>query len=279
MGRGPGEYISFTDVQYSPKAKLIYAYDRNLSQIFTYDLSGNLIEKSKISRFVLDRFCKTSEGVWGYISSKSNNPKGYSLVLLSDDLQDIKAGFLPRKEFFNASWSNTFTFDNQGDGYFYCSGSNVIYRLDGDRTVPFCEINFGTKQLPYAELAQMTVQDTYEKTINGDYLGDISDVFVNDSSVLFQFSQTGEGVKNGYFCWANLSDGQNLTYNNSYTINVPAGLVDSYPLYLSNKTVIFPLYSMGYDEESYEFLYKKFGFLINAESNPVLCVCDLKNGW
>ena len=55
-GEGPDEYMFINDIQYDKENMLIFAHERFRNRIYTYDLSGNLVDKTQKSLISFNSF-------------------------------------------------------------------------------------------------------------------------------------------------------------------------------------------------------------------------------
>ena len=72
-GEGPDEYMFINDIQYDKENMLIFAHERFRNRIYTYDLSGNLVDKTQKSLISFNSFFKTEEGFWVYSCFSDEN--------------------------------------------------------------------------------------------------------------------------------------------------------------------------------------------------------------
>lgn len=94
-GRAPGEYLFFNEVIFDYNTKLIYAAERYLNQVYVYNLDGELLKQIK-SEYQFNSFCKADNGFWLYTCFKENNPEGYNLMLVNENMDTCIAGFCPQ---------------------------------------------------------------------------------------------------------------------------------------------------------------------------------------
>lgn len=275
-GGGKDEYMYWNDVYYSKKDRYIYAHERFQNRIYVYDLYGNLIFKTKQSRYQFNSFIKTSMGFFVYSCfKKPYNMDGYNLMLLDDELQELKKSYFPQEEFINASIDPAF-FTSDNNEFFYYPSSNVVYKL-GDEIIPYCQFDFGDRTMPYEEIVHLKYVETYEKILSGHgYLGDIKHCLSNGNWIYFQFSETdfNKPIEN-YYCMYNLKN-KNLYVETSPFINFGV-----YPIYrclkfLDDEIGIYLLPPYVLEKESLKMLSKQVNMQLTEESNPILVVCYLK---
>lgn len=277
-GEGPDDYLFFNDVMYEERTGLIYAHERYRNQIYIYDLAGKLIRKTPRGKYNFNSFCKTQEGFWVYSCFKGeNNPEGYNLMLLDDDLQVCKAAFFPQTAFINSVFSSMFTYDEKGTAYFYYPTSNCIYRLEGMQASPALEIDFGRKTLPYQAVARMVTFEEYEELIAGQaYFIRIDQVKIRSNLFYFTFMESGINVAvKAYSCLFDAADSSVKIYANPYIdhCNYP---VSSRLLAFGPNRMVYSMYPMMIDEKSLPLVLDNALFPIDAESNPVLVVFERK---
>ena len=277
-GEGPDDYLFFNDVVYEEETGLVYAHERYRNQIYTYDLTGKLVGKTPRGKYSFNSFCKTQAGFWVYSCFKGeNNPEGYNLMLLDDDLQVCKAAYFPQKAFINAVFSSTFTSDENGVPYFYYPTSNILYRLEGTTATAALEIDFGSKTLPYASIAQMSTFEEYEKLVSGQtYFTSVNRVKVQDGLFYFTFMESGENVAvAAYSCLFDAKHASSKIYAHPF-IDRCSYPVSSALLAFGPGRMVYALYPMMIDEKSLPLTFENGLFPVDAESNPVLAVFERK---
>ncbi|MDR3184121.1 MAG: 6-bladed beta-propeller [Prevotellaceae bacterium] len=277
-GNGPDEYAFFNDIQFNKKDSMIYAHERFRNCIYTYDLSGKLIKKSSRSKISFNSFYKTDEGYWVYSCFESGNPEKHNLMLLDEDLERVKKAFFPQESFINTTFSSTFITDEKEKVFFIYPSSNIIYELLREDALPFAQIDFGNKTMPYKQITQLKNMDEYDKLIaDKKYLGNISNYKINQNYFFFSFSETGFNVTVPmYNCFYNFSTKEVNIYKNPFiaSMNYP---VSSYLLYASDDVLIYPIYPMILSDDSFDILSKTLSADIQYDSNPILAMSKLKN--
>ncbi|WP_456087961.1 6-bladed beta-propeller [Parabacteroides sp.] len=275
-GTGKDEYTYWNDIYYSQEERRIYAHERFQNRIYVYDTNGNLILKTKKSKYQFNSFVKTSLGFFVYSCfKKPYNMDGYNLMLLDEELQELKKSYFPQEEFVNAVVSSTF-FTSNGNEYFYYPSSNIVYKL-GNEVTPYCKFDFGKRTMPYEEIIRLKYIETYEQILSGHgYLGDIRYCLANENWVSFQFSDTdfNRPVKN-YYCMYNLKNG------NVYVDTAPFVSFDMYPIhrclkFLDNEIGIYLLPPYILEKESLKMLSEQLNVQLTEDSNPILVICYLK---
>jgi hypothetical protein len=192
-GQGPGEHIMFNDVFFEKSSQLIYAHERIKRNMMIYNLSGDVINELPC-KYWFRGFCKNKDGFWVYSCYPEENPEGYALMLLNDNLTERIEGFFPQKSFFQAVNGSRFINDINDIFYFTYPFSNVIYQLNEGKPQPYFQIDFGSKTLPYSKIHKMSDPVEYtDLTYNNDYLGDIVNPHIINNKFYFSFSQTTGG--------------------------------------------------------------------------------------
>jgi hypothetical protein len=277
-GIGPNEYLYFNDIHYNAVSKQIYAHERYLNKMFIYDLYGNCIHKSEKLKYSFDSFYKTEEGYWIYSCYRNNNPNCYNLMLLDEEMQEMKAGFFPQKTFFFGISTSTFTCDENGTPYFFYPSSNIVYKLSGDNVFPYFMIDFGNRMMPYDKIIELTDVEEYTNIISDKkYLGDISNFKVNKDNIFFDFKESGfNTVVNYYHCLFNTNTMETFIYSNPFFDKCKYPIMTGIKQIVDNKFV-FVLEPSVFSENSFSILSKELSSYIDGESNPVLCLFELKN--
>lgn len=275
-GEGPDEYLFINDIQFDKEGMLIYAHERFRNCIYTYDLHGNLVDKTQKAYIQFNSFIKTKEGFWVYSCFDTDNPQHYNLTLLSSDLQHIKKQYFSQSEFVNVTFSSTFVSDESGRTFFYCPSSNIIYELSGSDALPFLEINFGDKTMPYKDIIKAKSMEDYDKLVSDkDYLGNIDRCFLDRNKVYFSFSNAGLGVVKSYNCFYDGELKRASVFNNPFMSS------SKYPistnlLYASDAVLVYPIYPSVFSEDSFMKLSQELSANIQFDSNLVLAICSLK---
>jgi hypothetical protein len=276
-GAGPDEYSFINDIQFSPSETVIYAHERFRNSIYKYSLSGELLEKSPMSPFSFNSFYKTGEGYWVYSCFESNNPGKYNLMLLDENLKTVKKAFFPQKKFINPTFSSTFMTNESGQLFFIYPSSNIVYELYRETAIPFVQIDFGDRTMPYDKIIQLENMGDYDKLIGEKtYLGEISNYKITGQSFFFSFRETGFNVvSQTYNCYCDLSAKKIDLYKNPFirSMNYP---VSTTLLYASDSILIYPMYPEVLSEDSFALINKTLSDPIQFDSNPVLIICKLK---
>jgi hypothetical protein len=276
-GNGPDEYQFFNDIQFDKINSVIYAQERYQNCIYKYNLDGKLVEKTPKFDIDFNSFYKTKNGYWVYSCFKSNNPNGYNLMLLDNDVKTIKKSFFPQEAFINATFSSTFIESDEGKLFFTYPSSNIIYELKDEQAISHLKIDFGEKTLPYDKIIKIKEMDRYDEVI-GDkrFLGDISNVKINNNSIYFSFSETGFNVAGAsYNCFYNYLIKKTSIYKNPF-INSMDYPVSTQLLLATDKELVYCIDLSVLTDDSFAVLSKQIATDIQFDSNPVLVVCKLK---
>jgi hypothetical protein len=276
-GNASDEYLYWNDVFFDKILNKIYAYERYQDKMYIYDLSGKLIGKSEQSKYSFDAFCRAENGYWVYSCYKANNPDGYSLMLLDESLQTIKSAYFPQKEFFAGEFlASRFSVDESNTPYFFFPMSNIIYQLSGVEAIPYIEVNFGDKTMPYKQLTEIADSKAYEKLIaDKKYLGDIANFTISKHNVYFSFKESGYNILvNSYYCLFHTGTKENFLYANPFIEKCRYPIRADVKQMLNNK-LVFVLEPSVFSENSFLVLQKEFSdSSIDAESNPILCLFE-----
>lgn len=274
-GRGPEEYLFFNEIVFERKTEIIYAHERYLNKIFKYNLKGELLEQI-LSKFEFNSFCKAPQGYWLYSCFKENNPKGYNLMLVDEKMQNMTAGFFPQNPaFVNTTFNSTFSRDYSGTSYFVYPTSNIIYKLNTEQPVPYFQIDFGTKNLPYEKIKKLSSSKEYDNLVNEKrYLGDISNLLCFQNYLLFSFNESGfyKPIK-FYFACLNTSNSKTTIYN-GYSHFLPYQI--SYTLLgTTEKALIYSIKPALLDENERNVLKEK-NINVTIDSNPILAFFNIR---
>lgn len=274
-GRGPEEYLFFNEIVFERKTEIIYAHERYLNKIFKYNLKGELLEQIP-SKFEFNSFCKAPQGYWLYSCFKENNPKGYNLMLVDEKMQNMTAGFFPQNPaFVNTTFNSTFSRDYSGTSYFVYPTSNIIYKLNTEQPVPYFQIDFGAKNLPYEKIKKLSSSKEYDNLVNEKrYLGDISNLLCFQNYLLFSFNESGfyKPIK-FYFACLNTSNSKTTIYN-GYSHFLPYQI--SYTLLgTTEKALIYSIKPALLDENERNVLKEK-NINVTIDSNPILAFFNIR---
>lgn len=190
-GQGPNEYITFNDVVYDFDTGMIYAFERFNSKMHIYNLEGELI-KLIDSKFLFNSFIKCKYGYWIYSCFKQNNPNNSLLMLVDENLSEIKQEYLSHKDITSVQFTPRFTF-NQTNGkmYFFYDYSDHIWELS-DKAEEAFKVDFGGLSLPYQEMKEATEIKKYDKIINSSqYVGFIDNLLISNDFIYFNCRENG----------------------------------------------------------------------------------------
>ncbi|MDD3037192.1 6-bladed beta-propeller [Bacteroides sp.] len=275
-GEGPDEYMFINDIQFDKENMLIFAHERFRNCIYTYDLSGNLVDKTQKSLISFNSFFKTKEGLWVYSCFSDQNQEYYNLTLLTSNLQSVRKQFFPQKEFVNVTFSPTFVSDEHGRVFFYYPSSNVVYEISGTDVIPYLQVDFGEKTMPYDKIIEMDNKEEYDKLLSGKtYLGDISRCFINKNRIFFSFIESGLGIVHSYNCFYNIKSKKGYVFNNPFMASVKYP-ISTQLLYSTDTMLIYPVYPSIFTDDSLTELSKSLSADIQFDSNVILAICSLK---
>ena len=276
-GAGPDEYQFFNDIQFEKTESIIYAHERFQNCIYKYNLDGLLLEKTEAADIDFNSFFKTDKGYWVYSCFKNNNQDGYNLMLLDNDLKSIKKTYFPQKAFVNSNFSSTFMENEDGRVFFIYPSSNIVYELVNEDVVPFAEVDFGDKTMPYNIIVNMENTEDYDKLISDKkYIGDISNFRINDKYFYFSFNETGFNVVvSKYNCFYNYLSKETFIYKNPFIESMKYP-VSTNLLFASDSLLVYPLNLMVMTDDSFPLLSKELNADIQFDSNPILVMVSLK---
>ena len=192
-------------------------------------------------------------------------------MLVDEKMQNLTTGFFPQNAaFVNATFNSTFSQDHSGTSYFVYPTSNIIYKLDTEKPVPYFQINFGEKNMPYEKIKELSSSEEYDKLVNEKrYLGDISNLLCFQNYLLFSFNESGfyKPIK-FYFACLNTSNSKVGIYN-SYSHFLPFQI--SYTILgTTEKALIYSISPVLLDENEIDALKKEKNINTTVDSNPIL---------
>lgn len=272
LGNGPKEYVSLDDMNFDREKKSVLIWDRIKQVMLEYDLSGELL-KETATGFISNIFAKTEDGYWLYYSYLKNPDKN-SLILVDEEMAQLRKCFFPMKEAFPVSSDAGFTSWN-GKEYFYYPLSNIVYFLDGVDASPYIEFDFGERTLPYSQIRNMT-QEEYRMTVDsGPYLGDLKNVKLSDKYCFFQFSSTSkEKYVTDYYGILNFETSEPKIFSSFVNSDL---LVDFSSLLCvtADDELVYPVYPAKHNPIYYDGL-KSLVSDVSEESNPILVLYKLR---
>ncbi len=275
-GEGPDEYLYINDIQFDKEQMLILAHERLRNCIYTYDLSGNLVNKSPTSSVMFNSFFKVKEGVWVYSCFSDGNPENYNLTLLTPNLQNVKKQYFSQKEFVNITFSSTFMSDGHGKLFFYYPSSNIIYEISETDVKPFLQVNFGNRSMPYDRILKAGSMEEYDKLVSEKkYLGDINRCFANRDRIFFSFMESGLGKVKFYNCFYNIRLKETNVFDNAFMSSTTYPILPAL-LHSTDTTLVYQIKLPIITEESLTTLSSSLSTNIQIDSNPVLAICSLK---
>ncbi len=277
-GSAPDEYTFFNDIQFERETSLIYAHERYRNSIFTYNLDGELINKTPKIAIDFNSFCKTKFGYWVYSCfNTKNNPLGYNLMLLDEKLEKVKSSYFPQKKFVNVSDEPAFIQDELGIPYFFYPSSNIIYKLVEDNPIPWCRLDFGDKTMPYEKIVEIGSYEEYDRLVaDKKFLGDISGFKVGNSIASFSFRETGFGIATKtYYCYFNFAQNKVKVIQNPFIEGMDYP-VEAKVLSVLNKSFVYSISLNVCSDDSFFSLSDQLAKPISRESNPILVIADLK---
>jgi hypothetical protein len=208
----------------------------------------------------------------------ANNPDGYNLMLLDEELQNIKAAYFPQKEFLSIDlYAPQFSCDEKGVPYFFFPTSNCIYKLTGTKAIPYIEVDFGDRTMPYEMIAELQDSKTYEELVaDKKYLGYIGDFRINKENIYFSFRESGLNIAvNQYYCLYNTNTQTPFLYTNPFMEKCKYPFATAVKQITNNKHV-FILQPSTFSESSIPVLKKELSEHFDLESNPCLCLLELE---
>jgi hypothetical protein len=277
-GRGPGEFLDISGVQFDREQQIVYIHDRERQTMMTFDLNGDLLAEKRNDIWI-DSFCKTPAGYWAYVPNNTAD-EGPALLLLDDDFKSVKGEFFFQKAFFTTTFKPRFFENEAGEFYFSYPFDNVIYQLSGNEPRPCFRVDFGNNTLPYDRVRKMTDQADFDGLIeNGRYVGDVGDLVFCGESLYFGFMEiTTPGRIDTWRAIYNTTSGQGEVYDGSSVV-FPMEPESAWPLKRLSLTTpltaheglwVYQLQPFDMDEEDISLLRDKLSVDIREDSNPLL---------
>lgn len=276
-GQGPNEYITFNDVIYDGENKQIYAFERYKSTMFVYNLQGELLNMIK-SEVMFNSFVKNEYGYWVYSCFKNNNPRNNLLMLLDENLSEIKETYFPQKEMTSVQFTSRFAENEKtGEQYFYFDGSDIIWHLT-NKAESFIQVDFDSMRLPYSSMSKVKNVKEYDDVVHGDtYLGFIENLFISDEMIYFNCKNSGLNKPVSFY---------NLFYDrclqkshiyNSILVNDETLPVNYSKLLsiTSDGLLVYAIEPQKVFSHEFDILKRQFGN-VSEDDNPIICIYKLK---
>lgn len=272
-GSGPDDYIKITyyDVYTHGDVPLIEILDANRHEIKVYDFYGNLIEKKKLKTGLNPMsFAHTNSGYFFHTPDKGNPiSENHMLVLFSHDLKNIKQKYILDNNIFIPRQDNHFT-KNSDVVYFHYGYNDTIYMIREEVVEPYLYIDFGSSKVANSDISSAKTVREYEDILyfsNNTYLGGINEIMVNDSKIMYRFSdiKINEQV-NRYYGEYEYNNGISC-FSKYIASDFPFGFSIKY---LGNEFTVGIIYPYHLNNKGINYLNEIFSQNIEIKSNPIL---------
>lgn len=269
-GQGPTEYNTFNDIIYDPNTQLIYAFERFRSQMFIYNLKGELIKCVK-SKYMFNSFVKCKYGYWIYSCFKQNNPNNSFLMLVDENLSEIKQEYFPHADITTVQFTPRFTI-NQDNGkiYFYYDYSDQIWELS-DKAESVYKVDFGDLSLPYQEMKRTTQNKKNDKiTHNNKHLGFISNLLISNELIYFNCMESGLNKSVSQYSVKYDFNRKRIDIYGSTTMGneiIPASYTK--PLLIKENTFVYAIEPQTMYPHEFNILKNLIGH-VSEDDNPIL---------
>jgi hypothetical protein len=280
-GQGPkGYYIEITDVFVNYPEKTVSILDNSAKKILSFHIDGEFISSSQLSCFGYS-FFDSKEGYW--ILNHAQNPMKYNVLLVDKKSNEIIRGFLKSEKFLPLIATNNFFRDNNNQVYFHYPNEDFIYKIEGEILKPSIYIDFGKEKNPYIDINSAGYHDYIQRN---EFAGQINRVFIYDDKLFFSFSKYyGKERKiDNYQAFVSLTDRKAVVYDyKTVRFSSKTTIQPELPaLGLSNGRLFYQINPNILNDQLIDRLKespgldRKYVHWINADSNPVLVVYQLK---
>lgn len=289
-GRGPGEYLSVTDINLNSYDKSVEILDM-FSIIRKYDYEGSFINsisfassQRKVRFFPID-----SEAYFFSIPGF-----GYPLASLSYDSKNNSSILLERPPSlaYDRNISNWNFSEELNIVYYFNRYNDTIYSLEKSGANPLFYINFGSNRIKASDLIKDISEEDQGKVKKALSKNTYFDgPFFKDGNILF-FGIAGS--LEPHKCIYNLSNGKSILIK-SYSDNIgfdfpfypiyPVGFSNGHVIFSSSPEKVINRYKSTYLGHSIKWnkFKKEFPFLADIvvkediSSNPFLILCELSD--
>lgn len=261
-GSSPEEYINIGDVQMSNDT--IQILDVATRRIMNYNIGGKFISSIQ-SDYYLYTFYMVPEGCWGI--NVYQNKDHYNLILLDENLREIKRGCFASNQILPLRPTNNFSKNEKSDELiFHYQYNDTIYKIQKDSIVPFIAFDFGKKE----KLEDINTES---------YKGRIHNVHFYGDHLFFSFSHAfgNEKPYEGYNCYISLKNSQMTVYTFNI-IHDEKMIVSPLPeiVNISKGKLIYQIVPGEFPEKVFDRLKETSFGIVNSESNPILVLYNLK---
>lgn len=196
QGRGPGEYLNFTDVAIDPRKKQIVVLDDRGEKLMYYDLNGNFINDQRLLYFV-NNIAVLNDGSYLIGQRKNLNRhlpsvSDYTLLFAEPDLnisgKSLSSAY--RDQFPKNQLSSNHNFNAKKNGvWFNPLFTDTIYEISGKNVIhaKYC-LDMGNKNITTMFNDQTTTDDVFDMFNTQKYFYFKGKAFETDNYVYFEIN-------------------------------------------------------------------------------------------
>jgi len=189
-GKGPGEYLSLSDIFFDKHKNQFIVNDLNGKKLLYYDYDGNFINEKKTDLFLFSLWKKGDNYIY-YCGTHPNDPIN-SRLLFFDESNYLYQDYFPVSE--NEAWY-LYIVDNTNFGrvndssIFLYSQNDTIYNISSDIISPRYYINFSGLNIPgnFYDQKFDHIGEFMESIEKQNYAGLIDNYYETDNIILFTY--------------------------------------------------------------------------------------------
>lgn len=194
-GKGPGEYLSLSDIFFDKDKNQFIVNDLNGKKLLYYDYDGNFINEKKTDLFLFSLWKKGDSYIY-YCGTHPNDPIN-SRLLFFDESNNLYQDYFPISE--NEAWY-LYIVDNTNFGrvndssIFLYSQNDTIYNISSDIISPRYYINFSGLNIPgnFYDQKFDHIGEFMESLEKQNYAGLIDNYYETDNIILFSYMYSSD---------------------------------------------------------------------------------------
>ena len=269
-GRGPGEYLSISNISITTPDTL-NVLDLLVRSVKQYSFSGDFLREKKLDKWGYPSgYLKL--GAYEYFAVYSaylaEEKELYYLNIHGENGK--KTGYFPFMEMILASTEPATYFFTDGESWYYRQFfDDTIYRLEDGKLIAAYRFDFGENAYPGEALLESKTTDDYDRLLSRKkYVGNIFNIHATKEYLHFQYTD-GEPEVANYIL--NLKTNMSYHYKASTLCKGMMYLLPFSPI-SSDGTYFYGVYDPGQvdDNDNLEKLNSKYGLKLTPESERVL---------
>lgn len=196
QGKGPGEYLSLSDIWIDPTSRAIELLDRNGKKIQRYTSQGVWLSEIKIptSPFAFYKF--SANDYLLYHNNQISDKSDCLLIHYAASTEKIKESFFPIDKqlgnYFFVLEATNFSPNAEGGCSFFTCSSRILFRITTNwKAIPLYILDFGKNQPPEAFLQRnyIDIADFATQAAQKGYVYFITNLTENKTHLFFSFKK------------------------------------------------------------------------------------------